>query len=179
MGVLVKSMIKIIILMILFVFSPANAMELLLKVGHTYPEGHEKHERGWKDGQIIDIREDGFQWGNLSLRDHAVIEVKDKFWESRGSTDWQSTDPQVLEFNKLVNASDSNGKYSWEADGISTTPVRKRDFFIDFIKLKKDGDISEEDYIKIKSKKKKQKVKVNKNIDQIIKKEGKDKREKE
>jgi hypothetical protein len=120
-------------------------MHLLLKVGDKYPKGHPNHELGWRDGQIIEIREEGaFDSAKSSRRSFCVINVKGDFWIERGSTDWKTTNPKAMEMKKLMSSSDSNGKYRWEAGYLEDEDdLRKRDFFIDYKDLLDTGKISE------------------------------------
>lgn len=118
-------------------------MELLVKVGNKYPKLHPNHAKGWRDGQIIEIREDGFFKAKSARKSQCVITVKGDFWVERGSMDWKTTNPKVFELKKLMSSSDSNGKYEWETGFLENEgESRKRDFFIDFKDLLDIGKIN-------------------------------------
>ena len=159
----------IIAILMMFSFSTASAMEVCIKVGDKYPIGHANHEKGWKDGQIIEIRQDGFPWGALTRKHHSIVKVDGNFWQIRnpvcytdctkthsdpssGLNDcmmdcgWKSTSEATMNMKKYLSAADSNGKYAWEKDFLEEEEViRKRDYYIDLQKLKDDGDITEKE----------------------------------
>ena len=102
-------------------------MELLVKVGGRQDTRH------WRDGQIIDIRPDGFHKGNVERKNHCVLTLPDDYWQVRGSTDWKSTKTSVLNLKKYLVAVDSEEKYPWErTTQLEEKRIRRRDYFIDF-----------------------------------------------
>jgi len=113
-------------------------MLLIFKVGTKYPDDP---TRGWRDGQLVDIRPDNgrTKWPNC----FCVIRTPHDYWKMRGSTDWKSTQKSVLDFKKLLCVPDNTGKYQWEFGyDEKTAPRRKRDRFVDFKRLLDDKTIS-------------------------------------
>ncbi|MCP3680264.1 MAG: hypothetical protein GY782_08465 [Gammaproteobacteria bacterium] len=151
-------------------------MEILVKVGDKWPEGHPNHEKGWRDGQIIDIRPDGYYQGKVERRSHTVISIPGDYWELRGSTDWKSTLPSVYELKKKLSVADASGKYRWEKDfNELTVPERKRDRFIDFKALQDKGKLTQAQYNDIYDKGKEiPPTTVNETLDSVLKNEDTD-----
>jgi len=114
-------------------------MELLLKVGGSQDPRH------WRDGQIIDIRPDGFHTGRLTRRHHCVLTLPGDFWQLRGTTNWKWCGQKVFDnIQKYLVALDSQGKLPWEHTAVlEETRVRRRDWFFDFKLLLDLGLITE------------------------------------
>ncbi len=109
-------------------------MQLLVKVRNKYPIGHPSYLKGWKDGQVIDIRPSGFyKKTGLVYKTHCVIETHHDYWTLRGDTDWKSTKASVYDLKKYLSPVDSQGKLKWESFYLkSEERIRCRDWFIDF-----------------------------------------------
>ena len=119
-------------------------MQLVCKVGNKYPIGHPNYLTGWKDGQLIEIREGGTLIGKREAKSLCIIETPDDYWTTRGSMDWKSIHPKVMNFKKLWSVPDSNGRYKWERFFLGDeSKLRKRDRFIDFKWLLDNGYISQ------------------------------------
>lgn len=145
-------------------------MEYLIKVGDKVPRDHPKYRLKWLSGMIIDKRPDGYYEGGLGNGNwgvhrtfHCVIRDNENYWTARGSTDWKSTLPAVMEFKKLMVTAHQQGgtgfggafssgfkkrphRYPWDGDYIVPTEgikIRKRDWFIDFKELLDKGHINQ------------------------------------
>ena len=143
-------------------------MEYLIKVGDKVAKSNPGHWRKWQCGQIIDKRPDGYYEGGLGNGNwgrhrftFCVIRDNEEYWAARGSTDWKSIDPAVLNFKKdLVTAhqqgplgfSDSFSGgfrkrphyYAWDAqyeEPAEDVKLRKRDKFVDLKELLDEGHI--------------------------------------
>lgn len=145
--------ITILILLIISLLFSVNclALEIACRIGDKYPEGGPNHESGWKDGQIVEIREDGFSWGEQSYKDFVIIRVSGDFWKIRGSRDWKSTNPSVLNLKKYLSVKDKSGKYDWEEGSLASkgkkeAASRKRDYFVDYRRLLNEGLITQVQY---------------------------------
>lgn len=116
-------------------------MEVALKVGNGGYPSDANFNKNWLDGQIIDIRPDGFHKGKLSRTHHCILTFPGDFWKIRGTTDWKSTKHSIYEnIKKYLVAVDSEGKYPWEREKkLVEVRVRRRDWYIDFQALLKDG----------------------------------------
>lgn len=137
------------LILTLLTCSTSSALELLVKVGSKYPSQlSANHGKGWRDGEIIDIRESGFYTGQMIRKHHCVIDFPNiDYWTLRGSTDWKSTKASVMNLKKFLCKADSTSKYRWET-GFSKISVleSRRDFFIDFQDLKDKGLITKAQY---------------------------------
>ena len=121
-------------------------MEIAIKVGDKRHLPVNNYLQGWRDGQIIEAREDGFHWGESARRHHCIIRTQHDFWEIRGGTDWKAWNNKIREFKKFFYPVDSEGKYPWERpDGIRLDEerIRPRDRYIDFLWLLEQGIINE------------------------------------
>lgn len=159
--------------------SSVFSMELLVKVGDKYPVGHPNHESGWRDGHIIDIRENGFHTGKMTLNHHCVIQVQGNFWAIRGTTssreDWKSTKPSVMALKKFLSVQ-HNGKYRWENGYNKPNELhkRKRDYFVDYKDLLDNSMITQQQYDAIYNKEISQIIVLNVNMNAILKHEDVD-----
>jgi len=54
-------------------------MELLLKVGTKRTPNEPSFLRDWRDGQIIDIRPDGYYKGKMTRKHHCVLKVQKQY----------------------------------------------------------------------------------------------------
>ena len=106
-------------------------MEILFKIGNTYPPDHPCFDLGWKDGQVVEIRPNGFFKGRMMRKHFGIIETPHDYWDLRGTTEWSSINAKVLELKKfLVVAND--GKLPWEKGYVEPEKrLRRRDYFID------------------------------------------------
>ncbi|MBU0964724.1 hypothetical protein KKC06_06820 [Patescibacteria group bacterium] len=126
-------------------------MELLLKVGGSQDPRH------WRDGQIIDIRPDGFhKEGTLQRKHHCVLTLPGDYWQLRGSTNWKWSGQKVYDnIKKYLVAVDSQGKYPWEQTMLlDEKRLRRRDWFFDFKLLLDLGLITPSQFDAIYDKKK-------------------------
>jgi len=122
-------------------------MEILCKVGHQFPVDDPNHLRGWLDGQIVDIRPNGFYTNKFARQHFCLIETPHDYWALRGTTDWKSTAPSVYELKKFLVPLGSDGKYEWErTKKIIDTPPRMKDWFVDFKFLQEQKIINKQDY---------------------------------
>lgn len=123
-----------------------HALEMLVKVGSQHPNVLDsKHGTGWRDGEIIDIRESGFhnRRANVCIIDFPNI----NYWTLRGSIDWKSELSSVVELKKYLSSADSVDKYRWDA-GYDEKAIldSRRDYFIDFQDLLNKGFITQKQY---------------------------------
>ena len=108
-----------------------TGMEVVARVGDKF-EGENK-EKGWMDGQIVDIRPLGFYTGRFARQHFAVIELPNiNYWDLRNSKDWKSTATSTKELKKYLESEN-----------------RKRDYFIDFRWLLDKGYITKDQYFDI------------------------------
>ena len=123
-------------------------MELIFKVRNKRLANDPNFLKGWRDGQLIDIREDGVHdHSNFDKVNHCVIKTQHDFWKLRGSTDWKSTAAKVYELKKFLCAVDSGGKYAWELGAKEDEKrIRPRDWFVDFKMLLNLGWITQSDF---------------------------------
>lgn len=128
-------------------------MQILVKVGSKYPDPrHPSHLKGWLDGQVIDIRPDGYYTSRMDRQHHCVVDVPTlDYWSLRGSTDWKSISAKALDFKKLLSVADEQGRYVWE-NGFTESKSRKRDYFVDFKGLLDNRHITESQYDSIYAK---------------------------
>lgn len=131
----------------------SNGMEICIKVGTKWNNLSDKnHTVGWRDGQIIDIRQGGYYNSRMCRRHHCVIELPNiDFWSTRGSTNWKSISAKTFDLKKIFSIADSEGRYKWES-GFTESKNRKRDYFIDFQDLLNNNYISLSDYESIYAK---------------------------
>jgi hypothetical protein len=141
--------------------------ELQIKVGNKFLSGDPQHESGWRDGQIIQIRPDGFLWGQRDIAHHAIVRLP---------FDIEAIDP--LELKQWISKADINGKQRWENGFIPFDMKDRRgirDWFIDFKDLLNNGDLTQEQYNKIYAKGGDQGVvNVGKSLLNVVKREGVD-----
>jgi len=123
-------------------------MKLIVKVGTKWPDDP---YRGWRDGQLIDIRPDEYQEGLMERKHFAIIQTPHDYWELRGSRDWKSTAGKVFDLKKFLVSADSKGRYPWEA-GYIEERGKLRDWFIDYKKLLDDKWIEKTDFESIYAK---------------------------
>ena len=104
-------------------------MLYIFKIGTKYPLDP---NRGWRDGQLVDIRPTGYSIGKTERKHFFFIEDGQDYWQVRGDINWKSTRKKWLDFKKQFLVPDSNGKYPWEFGYLKDeeTP-RKRDWFAD------------------------------------------------
>lgn len=125
-------------------------MQLVCKVGTKYPDPEDpRHFTSWRDGQVIEDFDDGHvKLGTLASKHHCVIQIDPlDYWSLRGDTNWKSTKSTVLEHKKLLCSADLAGKYNWEVlDSGLHVPKRKRDFFVDYKWLVREGYITQGQY---------------------------------
>lgn len=128
-------------------------MQLLLKVGNKRLKDHSAFLKSWRDGQIVDIRPNGFYAGRMIKRHFCVIETPHDYWTVRGSTDLKSTKSSVLELKQNLEPVDINGKYKWEIGYLEDEKrLRCRDWFVDFKDLFDKGLITLSDFDSIYAK---------------------------
>ena len=104
-------------------------MELSLKVGGS------QDPRFWRDGQIIDIRPDGFHTGKLTRLHHCVLTLPGDYWDLRGTTNWKWSGLKVYDnIKKYLVPVDSRGKLPWEQtiQRFDEKRSRRRDWFFDY-----------------------------------------------
>jgi len=91
-------------------------MELCCKVGTRFPGVNSK--KSWENGDIIEIRWDGFyKLGTLNSKHHCIIRLPlIDYWSARSDTHWKSTKKQVLKFKKFESSVNSSGKFPWETN---------------------------------------------------------------
>jgi len=143
-------------------------MELLLKVGGS------QDPRYWRDGQIIDIRPDGFHNGGITRKHHCVLTLPGDYWQLRGSTNWKWPGQKVYDnIKKYLVAVDSQGKYPWERTArLDEKRLRRRDWFIDYKLLLDLGLITKSQFDAIYNKEKDPGlIYIERAFDQIIKNE--------
>ncbi len=148
-------------------------MELLLKVGGSQNPVH------WRDGQIADIRPDGFHKGDLTRKHHCVLTLPGDYWKLRGSTDWKWPGQLVYDnIKKYLVAVDSQGKYPWEQTvKLEEKRLRRRDWFIDYKMLLDLGLITKGQFEAIYNKEKDPGIiYIERAFDQLIKNEYVDQR---
>jgi len=125
-------------------------MQLICKVGTRYPDPNDpRHFTSWRDGQIIAHTYNGHvALGTLQSKHHCIIQIPNAdYWKLRGSTDWKSTKPAVMNFKKYICGANLSGKYNWElTDSGLHTPKRERDFFVDYKWLVQEGYITQAQY---------------------------------
>ena len=122
-------------------------MELLVKVGDKRHQADANYAQGWRDGQVIDIRPDGFHKNPNMLKRMCLIQVPGDYWNLRGSADWKSSKQSVMDFKKFLVPTDSNGKYPWEFGYLKDEKrARCRDWFIDYQALLDGKLITKSDY---------------------------------
>ncbi len=124
-------------------------MQLLIKIGSKYHERFDsRHRSGWRDGQIIDIRDDGAFVGNMERKHHCVIELPNvDFWKIRGSRNWKSTKKSVRNLKKYLSVSNQHATYLWQNNPELFQPKDlKREWFIDFQELLNQGYITLSDF---------------------------------
>ena len=122
-------------------------MELLVKVGDKRYPTNSNYLQGWRDGQIIDVRPDGFHKNPAMLKRMCLIRVPGDYWALRGTTEWKSDKQSVMDFKKFLVPTDSNGKYPWEFGYLKDEKrIRCRDWFIDYQDLLDKGHITKANY---------------------------------
>lgn len=124
-----------------------RGLEIICKVGTKYPDLQDSnHAKGWRDGQIVDVRPLGFHTGNMARKHFCVIEFPNiDYWTLRGDTTWKSTRQSALNLKKFLCVKDASNKYEWEA-GFSEKKERIRDYFVDYKRLLDIGLITQKQY---------------------------------
>jgi len=144
-------------------------MELLLKVGGSQESRH------WRDGQIADIRPDGFHKGDLTRKHHCILTLPGDYWQLRGSTDWKWPGQKFYDnIKKYLVALDSHGKYPWETTTtLDEKRLKRRDWFIDYKLLLDLGLITNNQFDAIYNKEKDPGlIYIERALDQIIRNEN-------
>jgi hypothetical protein len=130
-------------------------LQLLTKVGNKWPSSHPNYLKGWRDGQVVDIRPGGFYKGKRIKKGFCLIELPLDYWALRGSTDWKSTKGSVLDLKKFLCSVDSNGRYAWEQFYLKDEKrIRPRDWFVDYKYFLNQGWITLADFESIYDKEK-------------------------
>ena len=114
-------------------------MEIAVKVGHKFALNDNSHLYGLRDGNILEMRPDGFFKGALERKHHCILTTQHDYWELRGTHDHKSYNQKVLDLKKFRTSRFSNGKYMWDYSDFEEIPEeleqeKKRpvDYFIDF-----------------------------------------------
>ncbi len=123
-------------------------MELNVKVGNRFYKSQDRFIRNWRDGQIIDVRPDGYYDGCAPSREmNCIIRLPMDFWTLRGDTKWVTEKRSFYDLKKFLAPADSNGKYPWETFYLKNEKqIRERDWFIDFKRLLDDKLIDQATY---------------------------------
>ena len=92
-------------------------MEINVKVGDSRYPDNPGYYKTWRDGQIIDMRPDGYYAQCKSSRMfNCIIQTPHDYWQVRGSNDWKSTAASVYNnIKKFLVPLQSDGKYPWES----------------------------------------------------------------
>lgn len=159
-------------LALLFSFTArAQAVELLVYVGDQYLKDDSRFDMGFRDGQIISVRPDGY----YASRDvpgiykrHAVIVLPIKYKDFLGS------DPMAL--NKLTSRTDSSGRFKWDVGYDDDAPYIHRKHFIDFKDMMNKALFGNATFESIYKKERTAEISISTVLPNILKEEGKDSR---
>lgn len=111
-------------------------METLIKIADIRHPNDPNYLKCALDGQPIEARWDGFQWGVMERKNFLILRTNDDFWEIRGGNDWKVWNAKAESFKELFSNTDSNGKQRWEFGYLEDEKqLRFRDRFIDIAGL--------------------------------------------
>lgn len=111
-------------------------METLIKIADIRHPNDPNYLKCALDGQPIEARWDGFQWGAMERKNFLILRTNDDFWEIRGGNDWKVWNAKAESFKELFSSTDSNGKQRWEFGYLEDEKqLRFRDRFIDIARL--------------------------------------------
>ncbi|MBE9547667.1 MAG: hypothetical protein IMF10_09290 [Proteobacteria bacterium] len=148
-------------------------MQWVFKIGNKKPSMDLAERLSyWTDCQLVDIRPSGFYPPHKNF---CIIEDDKNYWDIRGSTDWKSTKPSVLELKKYLIVADGKGHYPWDAGyNEDAKPQRVRDYFLDYKSLLDSALIKQSDFEGIYDKSKSIIIPLDRDIAQLLGHENKD-----
>lgn len=131
-------------------------MEILIKVGDKRHQSDPAFAYDFRDGQIINIRPNGYYTGLRTKKHHCVITTQHDYWQLMGTTDLKNPTSQTYAMKKYINGM-HQGKKKWEFGYVKPNKFidyRNRDYFIDFKWMLQQGWITKLQYDSIYDKSK-------------------------
>ena len=125
-------------------------MQILVKVGDKRSVNDPAYWADWRDGQIINIRPDGYYTGTQTRKTHLVVNTQHDFWELVGAKNYRELKKPTekwLNLKKYIGTA-YQGKLPWEfgyVEPASFLDYRNREYYIDLTKLYNDKLISLKD----------------------------------